>query len=1543
MKLRRLAAGTAKTVALVMVFIVALAAGVILHLGLSAPHRFVQIRVNEVLATSFRGTVEILRYGRIRLGRIDGIEAEVKDPDGERVLYADGASVRIDVSSLLRSFFSKGALLVPIDEVVVDAGEVILDEDHTGAYRLARAFEPREPSKEGGRPVEISIDEVELRHVWAHGRPTEAAVVDADLMMITGSFQKSETATLIDIVSATVQGRGNPGLDPSGTVTGSLRLPPDGAGDLDAEARFAGSLGGIEVVADGSVRARTVAATLDVHASPEAIRAAVPSVEPRDTVHAYARVEGELPVLHADAHASVGSGTIDVAGSVELPEDDDESLAVQADVEVNDLDASALHRQAPPTRATANLRAEILRTSNGSLRGGFALKSQTSIIQGNVVPALSVSGSFTDETVIAIGRVAEPGAPTEVSVSAFRRAGGGGDVHFTVATVVPDLAAIERVKNLGRGHVVLFVNGQVTLDDRSLIGRVSANLENIDAKGVRLGFATLDARAEGPIASPTFVVAANGAAVQAGGYSFTGFRARAEGTPASFDVDARLAGDAASPSVSAAAHVSVKDGFAADSVRIGLRRADVDARITARSIRVRDGEVEVEGGRVEGLGSPISADARFGRGTLTLRASTSRLELDRLSRLFAREEDVHGYVAFDTDVTVSKERAKGKVSLDVAGVEARGYGKVTGRLDVAIDDRTLRGTAQAELGDAGSASVTMSPLVVGGSLLSLDAWTRATGLIDARATLYLDKALALVPKERRPVSAAAGRVTLQLRASRDRAADLPDVDGQVLSTGLALASKVVETPQPDGTVLATLPAWQLRGIDGTLRFDVTGKTGHSVVEARVRDTRGLLVSADATGDLPLRPLIDRPREALRTIEQTPLEVSVKVPRRSVTTLPEMIGHLPFEGDIELQGTLRGTLKKPRLDVTARAHELQFSAGKLACEHPIDANAKVAYDGRKATIGLAASTRGRNVLEGDAAVDLDLPAVLERRAEPWEASGQIRLTKLPLEVLQTFIHKPVRGTVTGKIEVASLGRSPTLSATLDLDEVTIDRAPLPHGNATISMKDGKLDASLALQQPDGRADIRASGLLEGSGSLFPKLSRTQPITASLSAKSFRLHVLRPFVQGTIDSLDGRVDADVKATIMRGGADGKVEGALAIRDGVFSSPQIGERFNKIKGRITMNPWGTLRLDGFSAEARTGRLTAGARAVFDGFALKSANAKIVIKEGESIPITVQGVPMGRAYGTVVASAAGSPDKKRLDVKVDVPLLEVDLPKTKGAKPQKLALDPHIRTGVRNGRTFHPVALAPPDKPRKRPAVATRVTVELGKHVRVRKVGLVDVTLRGRVVLELDGETRVTGRIRVARGELQLQGKRFVIDRANVSFVGDDPANPMVIATAYWDAPEGTRVFADFRGTPKDGKLTLRSDPSYTEDQIIALLMFGSPDGTFGSGQAASEVAQGVSAGGGIITQGLNEVIADTTDADITTRVDTSDASNPKPEVAIQISSRVTARFGVKVGVPGPGDNPDRASVTFDWRFFRNWAVSAEVGDQGSTAVDVVWRFRY
>ena len=157
----------------------------------------------------------------------------------------------------------------------------------------------------------------------------------------------------------------------------------------------------------------------------------------------------------------------------------------------------------------------------------------------------------------------------------------------------------------------------------------------------------------------------------------------------------------------------------------------------------------------------------------------------------------------------------------------------------------------------------------------------------------------------------------------------------------------------------------------------------------------------------------------------------------------------------------------------------------------------------------------------------------------------------------------------------------------------------------------------------------------------------------------------------------------------------------------------------------------------------------------------------------------------------------------------------------------------------------------------------------------------------------------------------------------------------------------FADFSGRVTSGKLNLRSEPPLTQDEILSLILFGSTSGSFGAqpppGQSESTGAKAAGMAGGVVTQGLNKAISGITTADISTRVDTSNSDSPRPELAMQITKDISARLGYKLGVPAPGENPDRTELTLDWRFIRNWSLVTVVGDQGSTALDVQWRLRY
>jgi hypothetical protein len=82
--------------------------------------------------------------------------------------------------------------------------------------------------------------------------------------------------------------------------------------------------------------------------------------------------------------------------------------------------------------------------------------------------------------------------------------------------------------------------------------------------------------------------------------------------------------------------------------------------------------------------------------------------------------------------------------------------------------------------------------------------------------------------------------------------------------------------------------------------------------------------------------------------------------------------------------------------------------------------------------------------------------------------------------------------------------------------------------------------------------------------------------------------------------------------------------------------------------------------------------------------------------------------------------------------------------------------------------------------------------------------------------------------------------------------------------------------------------------------------------------------------------------TDLDVSARIDTSTGA-PRPELVVQLSSRVAARVTQALGEPAPGQSPDRTFLTVEFRFSSAWSLSTMVGDKGASAVDVIWRRRY
>jgi translocation and assembly module TamB len=383
------------------------------------------------------------------------------------------------------------------------------------------------------------------------------------------------------------------------------------------------------------------------------------------------------------------------------------------------------------------------------------------------------------------------------------------------------------------------------------------------------------------------------------------------------------------------------------------------------------------------------------------------------------------------------------------------------------------------------------------------------------------------------------------------------------------------------------------------------------------------------------------------------------------------------------------------------------------------------------------------------------------------------------------------------------------------------------------------------------------------------------------------------------------------------------------------------------------GKLQLDSMQARGLTGRVTAQGSAKLKGFSLESAEARLDIKESEKLPVTYEGVLIGDAWGHAKVNYLGNEAENRTELEVEVPQFHLEMPEVAGNGVQDLEPAEGVRIGAhRSDGKFVLVPLAPlestsPDEENTR---TTRVRVRLGQSVWIERGRQVSVQLTGNLELDSGAEQNVSGRIELKSGKLDVSGKRFEIERGVVTFEGNDIANPTITATARWDSPADYVVYADYAGTVESGKLKLRSEPVLTQNEILSLLLFGSPEGNLASGSstqsqqsnAAAGAGAAVSVAGGTATRGLNRALSDVTSLDVSTRIDTSTGSS-RPELVVQLTPRLTTRLTRTLGAPAPGQSPDMTFLTLELRIRRAWSVSAVVGDRGSSTVDLIWRKRY
>jgi translocation and assembly module TamB len=943
-------------------------------------------------------------------------------------------------------------------------------------------------------------------------------------------------------------------------------------------------------------------------------------------------------------------------------------------------------------------------------------------------------------------------------------------------------------------------------------------------------------------------------------------------------------------------------------------------------VEAGDRGVSISGIVLRGLGAPVRASfATSGEG-VSLRVQAPRLDVSSVALLVGQMPRASGDASLDMDLHPTPRGLAGRARATYQQPARLPSHERRGSLELSLLDRALTGRAEGAF-DGARFSASLNGRL-GGAPARVGSWTGLTGKLSMDSTVPLPSIAAWVPRPDRSWD-------LQgvLTAHADVTREAPD--------GLPRASVEMSTRD---TVLGS-PA-RLTGVDAALRMALDGPSGAVHVEGDLHDRAGVLVRFEGDTRVPARRLV-KARLLREDLEHTTAEVKLEMPARSLSTLPPIAvpGLLKgLHGELGAVVTATGSLVEPRVELHATGHGLH-PASDLGAEG-FDGTLEGAYDGNAVTARMTVSHAQKDQLDALATVDLPIASVLEGRPE-WEANVDVGLHRFPLEEVPAIAKHRVLGVATGDLALHGLHRDARVEATLHLDRPRLGRTCFDGGDATLHYDGATLSGSASLGSPSSSARVTLEAPATWGAALFPSFEPGKPVQATLAASRFHAGALMPLVWGPVNRLDGLIDADARAVFMPDLQSGTWTGEVRLSKGTLEVPILGERFEDLGGKVTVGPWGTVHLDDVVASNGGGRVTATAQATFAGPRLRTASADISVPRDKRFPLVVAGVPVGQVSGSLHADGTMNADGRTLDTTVVAKKVEVDLPEASGHSLQPLPPSPDIRVGaITPGGRFVLVANGPPQ-----PAAPTttllalHAAVDLGE-LQIRRGLSLDITVKGQPVVDLAEKTRMHGVVELTRGRVEVFGKRFTLEPSTLAFTGD-PDHPQLHVTAKFESPDKTNVFADVTGTLGDIKLKLRSEPPLSQDEIVSLLLFGTESGGFGQAPvpgATPDIAQrAAGVAGGVLTQGLNEALSGITTLQIATRVDTSQATNPRPMVEVRLSNNVVTRVTVQTGLPAPGEPRDLTLVSFDWHFHPSWSLQTTVGDAGSTAIEVLWRHRY
>lgn len=759
---------------------------------------------------------------------------------------------------------------------------------------------------------------------------------------------------------------------------------------------------------------------------------------------------------------------------------------------------------------------------------------------------------------------------------------------------------------------------------------------------------------------------------------------------------------------------------------------------------------------------------------------------------------------------------------------------------------------ELDLRGAKDTSVPRAPKVDAAARLVLDLSTHEAELtlgahsVDKQVDVEL-KASAALPKRVRGFADAFTRAKLTL--ALDSHADLGFVAQFAGPPFGELAGALDANVQASGTLDAATLAAHLgahvrprseQGAEDRVAFDAQLDAEAFDAHLDVRDRTGPLVDLAARVSVPpggVRALLDDP-EALR---RAPAQLKLTLFERRLDRIEGALGLLLREYGavypVQVSAGLRADSDGQTItsDLSAKAH-VWGKGLEVDCAREGELSAELDASLKNDTLQLALAARPRDSgalrirAQAPVAVDALLaggelsfgPAVVEGHGEALALSSLPTLCKLP-------------SARTG-FELAAQGvGEPDAKARLHVDMAQIQVPGIAglelhmdaHADAHAASAEGTL---CVVDGPQG--SFRARVPLAYGESRVPELLMQRPIAADVRLPNFPVAALSAFTQAL-----GRAKGSLDLGLAVRGTLEKPEprGAIELNNAAFSIASLAQPFSGVDGRIELSPHG-LTVKSLEAHDRDGKLAVQGYATYT--APRGGKAELHLS-AERFPIRQQGSIVGELSTRAVLSGTLDTDN-RLRLKLEIKEGRVWLTGSGGRDVQSLDEHPDIRYASEQATSDEDEA----------PAENTDISLASLKIESERDLWLMheDFSVQVGVQIELttEGEhATLQGQATITRGDLNLLGKPFRIEKGAVRFTGDTPPDPELDLKAKHTTRQGQTLIVQIQGRSSAPEILFSGAANNAGEAAMLLSGIGASGADSKAKSDAASFAAGLTAG--------------------------------------------------------------------------------------------------